>query len=291
MQKTGLSNFKEVVKTAPAKASKLTDVHVHLDFYSAEQMGKVLRRADEAGIRWIVTSGWGTPSAQRGVEIATQYEQVLAAVGIHPWVAAEDFPKDFHEELYLLTQEPVTVAIGEVGIDYVDNVFTGVTYHDNPQLREAQEHAFRKQIALACEVSLPLITHCRGAYESFIPILKEERADRVGGAVHNFEADVKTAEQLLDMGFLLSFGGTITYPDETALREVVRQIPVDGILLETDSPYMPLYQQSTEQNEPAHVAQVASTLAKIKGIDIGELIDAVHTNFKTLLKLTDQKAV
>lgn len=267
------------------KKGKLTDVHVHLDFYSLEQMGQVLRRADETGVRWIVTSGWGIPSAQRGVEIATQNERVLAAVGIHPWVAAEDFPDNFHEELHRLTQDPVTVAIGEVGIDFVDNVFTGVTYHDNPQLREAQERAFRKQIALACEVSLPLITHCRGAYESFIPILTEERANRVGGAVHNFEADFRTAKQLLDMGFLLSFGGTITYPDETALREVVRQIPLDGILLETDSPYMPLYQQTTDQNEPAHVAQVASTLAEIKGIDVRELIEAVYTNFRMLLKL------
>jgi len=236
----------------------------------------------------MVTSGWDVPIAQRGVEIAAQYERVLAAVGIHPWVAAEDFPNNFHEELYRLAQEPVTVAIGEVGIDFVDNVFTGVTYHDNPQLCEAQEHAFRKQIALACEVSLPLITHCRGAYESFIPILKEERANRVGGAVHNFEADAETAKQLLDMGFLLSFGGTITYPEETALREVVRQIPLNGILLETDSPYMPLYQQASDQNEPAHVAQVASTLAEIKGIDAEELIDAVYENFRTLLKLTDQ---
>jgi TatD DNase family protein len=192
-------------------------------------------------------------------------------------VAAEDFPEDFHEELYCLAQESVTVAIGEVGIDFVDNVFTGVTYHDNPTLRNAQEHAFRKQIALACEVSLPLITHCRGAYESFIPILAEEGAN--------------IAKQLLDMGFLLSFGGTITYPDQTALREAVRQIPLDGILLETDSPYMPLYQQTTEQNEPAHVAQVASTLAEIKGIDVGELIEAVYANFTRLLKLTDQKAV
>ncbi len=275
------------MKTVRTKAGKLTDVHVHLDFYTPEQMGKVLRRAGEAGVRWIVTSGWGIPSAQRGVEIATQYERVLAAVGIHPWVAAENFPDNFHEELYRLAQESVTVAIGEVGIDYVDNVFTGVTYHDNPTLRKAQEQAFRKQIALASEVSLPLITHCRGAYETFIPILTEERANRVGGAVHNFDADLRTAKQLLDMGFLLSFGGTITYPQETALREVVHQIPLDGILLETDSPYMPLYQQATEQNEPAHVAQVASTLAEIKGIDVGELIDAVHTNFRTLLRLTD----
>ena len=143
----------------------------------------------------------------------------------------------------------------------------------------------RKQIALACEVHLPLITHCRGAYESFVPILSEERADRVGGAVHNFEADLTTAKKLLDMGFLLSFGGTITYPDQTALREVVRQIPLDGILLETDSPYMPLYQQATQQNEPANVAEVASTLAEIKGIGVDELIEAVYANFANLLKI------
>ena len=263
--------------------SKLTDVHVHLDFYSPEQMGKVLRRADEAGVRAIVTAGMDLPSSKHAVELAHAHKSVLASVGIHPWVAAENFPEDFHEELHRLAQDPVTVAIGEVGIDYVDNVFTGVTYHDNPELREAQEHAFRKQIALACEVSLPLITHCRGAYESFIPILTEERANKVGGIVHNFEADLETAKQLLDMGFLLSFGGTITYPDETALREVVRQIPLDGILLETDSPYMPLYQQTADQNEPAHVAKVASTLAEIKGIDVDELTDAVYSNFVNLL--------
>ncbi len=273
----------------PVKTN-LTDIHVHLDFYSLEQMEKVLRRADEAGVRAIVTAGMDLPSSERAVKLARAHESVLASVGIHPWVAAEDFPEDFHVELYRLTQEPVTVAIGEVGIDYADNVFTGVTYHDNPQLRETQEDAFRKQISLACEVSLPLITHCRGAYESFIPILAEERANRVGGAVHNFEADLKTAKQLLGMGFLLSFGGTITYPKETALREVVRQIPLDGILLETDSPYMPLYQQTTDQNEPAHVAQVASTLAEIKGIDVGELVDAVYTNFSSLLKIQDQNA-
>jgi len=268
-----------------SKNGTLTDIHVHLDFYSTEQMEKVLRRAKEAGIRWIVTSGWGIPESQRGVEIATQHDGVLTAVGIHPWVAAEDFPEDYHEELRRLTQDPVTVAIGEVGIDHVDNVFSGVTYHDNPTLQKVQEDAFRKQIALACEVSLPLITHCRGAYESFVPILTEERASRVGGAVHNFEADLETAKKLLEMGFLLSFGGTITYPDQTALQEVVRQIPLDGILLETDSPYMPLYQQTADQNEPANVAEVASTLAEIKGIDLEKLIEAVYANFTDLLKI------
>ena len=268
--------------------NNLTDTHVHLDRYEPEELSGALERTREVGLRWIVTAGMDLPSSQRAVELARAHERVLAAVGIHPWVAAEDFPKDFHEELYRLAQEPVTVAIGEVGIDYVDNVFSGVTYHDNPTLRNAQDKAFRKQIALACEVSLPLTTHCRGAYESFVPILTEERANRVGGAVHNYEADLETAKKLLDMGFLLSFGGTITYPEQTALREVVRQIPLDGILLETDSPYMPLYQQTTDQNEPANVAQVASTLAEIKGIDVKELIDAVYENFRTLLKLTNQ---
>lgn len=264
---------------------KLTDIHVHLEQYAPEEMGLVLRRADEAGVRWIVTSGMDLQSSASAVEIAIVHEQVLASVGIHPWVAAENFPHDFRERIHRLACEDVTVAIGEVGLDFVDNVFTGVTYHDNEDLREAQEQALRKQVALACELGLPLIVHCREAYSALIPVLKKEGAYRVGGVVHNFDGDDRIASELLDMGFYLSFGGTITYPDATALQELVRHIPLDGILIETDSPYMPLYQQSADRNEPANVAQVAQILAEFRGIDIKELTSTIYANFRNLLNL------
>jgi TatD DNase family protein len=231
----------------------------------------------------MVTAGMDLQSSASAVEIAVAHEEVLASVGIHPWVAAENFPHDFHERIRRLAREDVTVAIGEVGLDFVDNVFTGVTYHDNEDLREAQEQALRKQVELACELRLPLIVHCREAYSALIPILKEEGAYRVGGVVHNFTGDDKVAGQLLDMGFYLSFGGDITYPTETALQELVRHIPLDGVLIETDSPYMPLYLQSTDRNEPANVAQVARTLAELRQIDSEELTNMIYTNFRNLL--------
>jgi TatD DNase family protein len=264
---------------------KLTDIHVHLEQYAPEEMGLVLRRADEARVRWIVTSGMDLQSSASAVEIAVAHEQVLASVGIHPWVTAENFPHDFHERIRRLAREDVTVAIGEVGLDFVDNVFTGVTYRDNEDLCKAQEQALRKQVELACELRLPLIVHCREAYSALIPILKEEGAYRVGGVVHNFNGDDKVAGQLLDMGFYLSFGGDITYPTATVLHELVPHIPLDGILIETDSPYMPLHLQSTDRNEPANVAQVARTLAELRQIDSEELINIVYTNFRNLLSV------
>ena len=154
------------------QGKKLTDIHVHLDQYAPEDREMVRRRADEAGVRWMVTSGMDLPSSACAVEIAVAHEQVLASVGIHPWVAAESFPHDFHDKIRRLAREDVTVAIGEVGLDFVDNVFSGVTYHDNEDLRKAQEQALRTQVELACELGLPLIVHCREAYSALIPILK-----------------------------------------------------------------------------------------------------------------------
>lgn len=267
------------------KESKLTDIHVHLDQYTPEEMELVLKRADEAGVRWIVTSGMDLQSSAGAVEIAAANEGVLASVGIHPWVAAEDFPDQFHEKILGLARQDVTVAIGEVGLDFVDNVFTGVTYHDNQDLRKAQEQAFRKQIELACESALPLIVHCRGAYSLLAPILKEEKAYRARGVVHNFDGGERAANELVDMGFLLSFGGAITYPEATELQEMIRHIPLDGILIETDSPYMPLHLQPTDKNEPANVARVVQTLAKIIKVDIEEMIAITYSNFRNLLKV------
>ncbi len=267
------------------KEKKLTDIHTHLEQYTSEEMEMVLKRADEAGIRWIVTSGLDLESSARAIEIATVHEEVLASVGIHPWIAAESFPDDFHEKIKLLAHKDVTVAIGEVGLDFIDNIFANVTYHDNQELRDAQERAFRKQVELACEVKLPLIMHARGAYSALIPILKEEKAYRVGGVVHNFDEDEKTMAQLLDMGLFLSFGGAITYPDATTLHKIVCDIPLDYTLLETDSPYIPLYLQSSEKNEPANTLQVARKFAQLRKIDTEELISTIYTNFRKLLNI------
>jgi len=263
----------------------LTDIHVHLDQYMHVERERVLKHAAEAGIHWILTAGMDLQSSAKAVKIAASHERVLASVGIHPWTAAEGYPCSFLEEIRDLAHKEVVVAIGEVGLDFVDNVFTGMTYHNNGNLRKAQEQAFRQQVDLACELRLPLIVHCRGAYNTLISILQEERAYRVRGVIHNFDGDKKTADQLLNIGFYVSFGGAITYPTATDLRETVRHIPLDRILIETDSPYMPLHLQSAEKNEPANVVQIARTLAGVIKIDDEEFVGISYTNFKSFLKI------
>jgi TatD DNase family protein len=224
-------------------------------------------------------------TSSQAVEIASGTRGVFASVGIHPWIAAEKFPDNSREKLSILAQTAVNVAIGEVGLDFIDNVFAGITYHDNEYLRHEQEYAFRMQVELACELKLPLIIHARGAYSRLISILKDEGANRVGGVIHNFDEDNSTARTLMDMGFFLSFGGALTYPTAEKLRGTVRHIPLDRILIETDSPYMPLYKRESERNEPANVAFVVGVLAELKQIDADDLINTTCKNFATLFNI------
>ncbi len=266
---------------------KLTDIHVHLEQYTPQELELALNHAHDAGVGWIVTSGMDAVSSVRAIGIASDYDHILASVGIHPWIAAAGVPDNTYERLHLLASEDITVAVGEVGLDFVDNVFTGRTYHENEDLCKAQELVFRKQIELACALKLPLIIHARGAYSALISILKDESACRVGGVIHNFDGDTKTAHQLLDMGFYLSFGGAITYPSADILRKTARHIPVDNILIETDSPYMPLHEQKAVKNEPANVAFVAKTLAELKKQEVDEIINETYRNFTTLLNIRE----
>jgi len=266
---------------------KLTDIHVHLEQYTTKELELVLNHAHDAGVEWIVTSGMDAVSSARAIGIASDYDHVLASVGIHPWIAAAGVPDNIYERIHLLAGEDVTVAIGEVGLDFVDNVFTGVTYHENEDLCKAQELVFRKQIELACALKLPLIMHARGAYSALISILKDERAYRVGGVIHNFDGDTRAAHQLLDMGFYLSFGGAITYPSADILRKTARHIPVNHILIETDSPYMPLHKQKADKNEPANVALVAKTLAELKKQEVDDIFNETYRNFTALLNIRD----
>jgi len=266
-------------------AGRLTDCHVHLDHFPDEERARVLERSRAVGVRFVVTAGMDVESSAKAVALAGSHGGVLAAVGVHPW-NADKAALDFADALRGHAGRPGLVAIAEAGLDFVDNVFTGVTYHDHPALRATQERVLRDQIALACDLGLPLVLHGRGAYGRLLGILKEERADRVGGAVHNFDTDVPTARALFRLGFLASFGGSITFPTETRLHALVRAVPLDRILLETDSPYMPLHEQVGERNEPANVARVAQAVANLKGVSRDALAERTFENFTTLFHVS-----
>ena len=262
----------------------LTDCHVHLDHFVPAERERALERSRAAGVRFLVTAGMDIASSAAAVALASPANGILAGVGVHPW-NADRAPRDFADALRREAQGPGVVAIAEAGLDFEDNVLTGVSYRNNPVLRRAQERILREEIALACELRLPLILHARGAYAPLVRILKEEKADRVGGAIHNFDTDEATARAVFDLGFLASFGGTVTFPTETALHALVRFVPLDRILLETDSPYMPLYQETQEKNEPANVARVAQALADLRGIALEDLVQASFANFATLFRI------
>jgi TatD DNase family protein len=273
--------------------NKLVDVHTHLEQYTSKELAAVLKNARDTGVGCIITSGMDPETSARAVEIAKTHEQVFASVGIHPWMAADIQASnpglDPYERLRALARHKEVIALGEIGLDFIDNAFSGVTYHDNKKLQLSQQAAFGKLVELACETGLPMIIHARGAYPAVITILKENKAKMAGGVIHNFEGDEKQTRQLLDTGFYLSFGGAVTYPDAHTLHETLRKIPLTGIVTETDSPYMPIYQQSTAKNEPSNINRIVEVIAGLKGVERERLIETVHSNIKALFTFPDEE--
>jgi len=263
------------------KKGHFIDAHIHAEPYAPEEWPHVLRRAQEAGLVRIVVSGMDLNTSLLALTIASSSSILLASVGLHPWLAARGLPENLVNRLESFTEDSNVVAIGEVGLDLVDNC-AGTTFFDQPALFDLQVEAFRLQIRLAISHHLPLIIHARGAYPQVISVLREERAERARGLVHNFDGSPQEAEALWELGFYVSFGGAITYPEALQLHDTVRSIPLRQILLETDSPYMPLYKQASKNNEPANVIRIAHKLAELKGVSLEEVAEATYCNFLEL---------
>jgi len=234
----------------------LIDTHAHLDSgqYAADREA-VIARAAAAGISHILTVGCDLASSQASVALAAAHQQLYAAVGIHPHDARLATDAGL-AELRRLCAEPKVVAVGEIGLDF---------YRDRAP-RQAQREAFRRQIALARDIGLPIIVHDREAHQEVLQILREEEAGQVGGVLHCFSGDIAMARACIELGFYISFPGTITYPKNEAARDVVRAIPVDHMLVETDAPYLAPQAWRGKRNEPAFVRHTAEAIAAIKGL-------------------------
>ena len=247
----------------------LVDSHAHLDGDRfADDLDATLQRATEQGVDTILTVGCDLESSQRSIDLASRYPQIYASVGIHPHDAetADDFAI---KELHRLAQESdKVVAIGETGLDY---------YRDRSP-RDLQQKAFADQIRLARELKLPLIIHDRDAHEDVMRIMREENAAEVGGVLHCFSGDLKMARQCVELGFYISFPGTITYPNNEALREVARGLPIDVMLIETDCPYLAPQKWRGKRNEPAYVRATAEYLAELKGLTLEDVARITSLN-------------
>jgi TatD DNase family protein len=261
---------------------ELIDSHAHI--YGPEfrdDFDTMLARAEAAGVSRIIAPGADLPSSREAVELSRRYPHIHAAVGIHPHDAASATAFCIEEIRNLATSENGVVAIGEVGLDF---------YRDRSP-RPVQEQLFRKFIALARELSLPLIIHDRDAHERVMAILREERAHEAGGVLHCFSGDLDMARICMEMGFLISIPGTVTYANNSALQEIVRQVRIESMLIETDAPYLSPVPFRGKRNEPAHVRLTAQKVAELKGLTLEDVARITSVNARRLFRLPESDSV
>ncbi|MHB0884370.1 MAG: TatD family hydrolase [Bacillota bacterium] len=240
-----------------AGAPALVETHCHLDLQAYDgDRRETIRRARQAGVAGFVNVGFNLDSSERSVALARENKGFWASVGIHPHDAREAGPKAL-ATLRGLSADPMVVAIGEIGLDY---------YRDLSP-RPDQREAFRRQLRLARELRKPVIIHDRDAHDEVLRILEEE-ADGLTVILHCFSGDAVMAAQCLEKGYFLALGGAVTFSNGEQAREVARMMPLDRLLLETDSPYLSPDPYRGRRNEPARVALVAEKVAEVKGVDV-----------------------
>ena len=250
----------------------LVDTHAHLidKAFEPDRQG-VVERAIEEGVHYIISMGTCLESSRRTVDLAASYAGVYAAVGVHP-SDVNGVNERTIKDIARLTAEPKVVAVGEIGLDY---------YREGAP-RKSQRRWFREQIRLAVDVGKPIIVHCRDSADDIYEILEEEKAWRAGGVIHCFTGDDEQARKFLGIDFHLGAGGAITFSRSEELREVFERVPVERVLLETDSPYLAPPPHRGKRNEPAYVARVAETLAELHGMTTEEVTRLTTENVRRL---------
>ncbi|QEK13376.1 TatD family deoxyribonuclease [Crassaminicella thermophila] len=248
----------------------LFDSHAHLDDKRFDKdRNQVLENAIENGISYILNPGADFETSVKAVELANEYDMVYAAVGVHPH-DAKDVDDMTLALLKGLAKKPKVVAIGEIGLDF----------HYDHSPRDVQREVFRKQIALAKEVKLPIIIHDREANDDVMRILKEEKAFDTGVVLHCFSGSAELARQYINLGAYISIAGPITFKNARKTVEVVEKIPLEYLFIETDSPYLTPVPFRGKRNEMAYVKYVAEKIAQIKGISFEEVAYQTTENAK-----------
>jgi len=254
----------------------LVDTHVHLDFPDyQDDFSEVLKRAEENHIVGMISIGINVASSQKAISLAENYDQIWASVGVHPH-DVKQLKGNYKEKLKQLANSPRVVAIGETGLDY----------YRMRSPKQKQQEAFRQQIKLARELELPLVIHCRDAYEDTYRIMEEEKAQEVGGVLHCFSGDVALALKALNKGYFISFAGPVTYPKSHRVKKVVEEVPLDRILLETDAPFLSPQKYRGKRNEPAYIKETYAEVANIKGVLHEELEESCLINVKRLFNFS-----
>ena len=256
----------------------LIDSHAHVDVsdYDSDRE-EMLTRARAAGVSALLAIGNGPEIEKLGAAAgyAQKHDWIYAAAGIHPHEAK--YATDAHyAELERIARLRRVIAWGEIGLDY----------HYDHSPRDVQARVFRHQLGQARAVKLPVIIHCREAWRDCLKILAEEwPSPGLGGIFHCFTGTLEEARLGMDMGFLISFAGNVTFPKAQNLRDVAREIPLDRMLVETDSPFLAPLPYRGRRNEPAYVAEVARTIANVRNLPATQIAEMTSTNFRRFFGL------
>ncbi|NLY09522.1 MAG: TatD family hydrolase [Tissierellia bacterium] len=253
----------------------LFDSHAHLDDRKFDDdRYEIIENLQANGVEGMVNIGCDIESSIKSVELANKYPHVYATVGIHPHEAKTMTPEALMT-LRTLSENPKVVAIGEIGLDY---------YYDHSP-RDIQEMAFRLQIKLAKDLKLPIVIHSRDATKATYDILKEEA---LGHKVlmHCYSDSVEMAREYVKLGFHISLGGTVTFANARMPLEVAKAVPLDHLLIETDSPYLTPVPHRGKRNEPAYVRFVAEKIAQLRVMEVKDLIDATTANTKAFFSIS-----
>jgi TatD DNase family protein len=263
------------------------DSHAHLEMEQFDSdRSAMLQRAQDAGIETILAigSGTGPGSLDCAIQLAHQHDFIYATIGIHPHEAKLASDSDF-EEMSQLAKRPKVIAWGEIGLDYF--------YDHSP--RDVQRRVFLKQLQLAQAAKLPIVIHCRpsdqseDAWEDCLGLLQEHWAPRgLGGILHCFTGTWAHAQSALDMGFMISFAGNVTFPKGQQIREAAKQTPLDRMLIETDSPFLAPVPHRGKRNEPAYVKEVARQLGELRGLSTEDIGLQTAKNFYRFFSLHER---
>ncbi|NLN41417.1 MAG: TatD family hydrolase [Clostridiales bacterium] len=253
----------------------LFDTHAHLDDKRFDDdRNELIRGLPERGVSRVITPGIDIDSSKKCVQLAEKYDIVYAGVGIHPHEASK-VEEDYLDQLRTMAQNKKVVAIGEIGLDY---------YYDFSP-RDIQKKRFIEQIELAAELKLPIIIHNRDSHEDMLNILREHKDLINGGVMHCFSGSWEMAKIVLELGLYISLAGPVTFKNAKRPVEVAQNIPLDRLLIETDSPYLTPVPLRGKRNDPGHVALVAEKIAEIRGISAEEVGRITTENAIKLFKI------
>ena len=260
----------------------IIDTHAHLDMPDFEtDRDEVINRAGEAGVKTIITIGIDVESSRKAIDLAEKYPSVLATVGIHPQESSGVLKEDIRR-LAEMARHPRVVAAGEIGLDF---------YRDYSP-KDTQLQVLVWQLEMAQEIQLPIVVHCRQAQEQMLQILRDWTGSnqlpkgQPRGVLHCFGGDLQTAEKYIEMGFYISLGAYIGYPSSAKLRDTIKDIPANRLLVETDCPFLPPQKYRGKRNEPSYTLFTLGVLADIKQIPVEEIAQQTTETASKVFNLT-----